>query len=388
MQIIRFTHQSLHMKLNYLLLIILVMPGCSTNGQQKQQGWEVTINGKVGYPQPGTISIMEITRSGNGWQDTIKLKSNYTFSKKVRLKEPGYYKINFYNRQVIDVILYRSNLDIYVDGNSPSGHFEIKGSPDVDLIQKVKSYTLAINHNPEMQRLIEQFQKAERAGDEKTMLELQRQYLEFSQKKLDQLAAELKTQPLSLGLLNILEGQTFDRDQYFDLYLHVADKLKKEWPDYSHARAFIDMVENMKKLAIGSPAPEIALPDPDGNVVPLSSLRGKYVLVDFWAKWCGPCRRENPNIVRAYNKYKDKGFTVYGVSLDRTREDWLQGIREDGLTWTHVSDLKFWQSEAARTYNINAIPFSLLLDPNGIIIAKNLRGEALEKKLSEVFADR
>jgi peroxiredoxin len=148
------------------------------------------------------------------------------------------------------------------------------------------------------------------------------------------------------------------------------------------------MVENMKKLAIGSPAPEIALPDPDGNVVPLSSLRGKYVLVDFWAKWCGPCRRENPNIVRAYNKYKDKGFTVYGVSLDRTREDWLQGIREDGLTWTHVSDLKFWQSEAARTYNINAIPFSLLLDPNGIIIAKNLRGEALEKKLSEVFADR
>jgi peroxiredoxin len=144
----------------------------------------------------------------------------------------------------------------------------------------------------------------------------------------------------------------------------------------------------MKALAIGQLAPEISLPNPDGTVVPLSSLRGKYVLVDFWAKWCGPCRRENPNIVRAYNQYKDKGFTVYGVSLDRSKADWLQGIQEDGLTWTHVSDLKYWQSEAAKTYNITAIPFSLLLDPNGKIIAKNLRGQALDEKLEEVLGGK
>jgi thiol-disulfide isomerase/thioredoxin len=108
--------------------------------------------------------------------------------------------------------------------------------------------------------------------------------------------------------------------------------------------------------------------------------------VDFWAKWCGPCRQENPSVVRAFNKYKDKGFTVFGVSLDRSKQDWMKAIGEDKLTWTHVSDLKYWQSEAAKTYNITGIPFSLLLDPNGIIIGKNLRGKALDNKLAELFS--
>ena len=117
-------------------------------------------------------------------------------------------------------------------------------------------------------------------------------------------------------------------------------------------------------------------------------MKGKYVLLDFWAKWCGPCRQENPNVVRAYHKYKDKGFTVFGVSLDRSKQDWMNAIKQDGLVWTHVSDLKYWQSEAAKTYNITGIPFSLLLDPNGVIIAKNLRGAALDNKLNEIFSKK
>jgi len=108
-------------------------------------------------------------------------------------------------------------------------------------------------------------------------------------------------------------------------------------------------------------------------------------LLDFWAQWCRPCRLENPNIVKAYHKFKDKGFEVYGVSLDRSRDKWLQGIEEDGLVWTHVSDLKYWQSEAAKTYNINAIPASFLLDRDGRIIAKNLRGQSLHQKLEEIL---
>jgi peroxiredoxin len=196
----------------------------------------------------------------------------------------------------------------------------------------------------------------------------------------------LKEQPASLGLINILmESNSLDRDRYFDLYVSTAEKLKKEWPDYEVTKEFNEYVEILKVTAVGVMAPEIELPNPEGTEVKLSSLRGKYVLVDFWAKWCGPCRRENPNVVRAYNKFKDKGFEVFGVSLDRTKEDWLQAIAEDGLTWTHVSDLKYFESQAAKDYNITAIPFSILVDPQGKIIAKNLRGRALDKKLEEVL---
>jgi peroxiredoxin len=189
----------------------------------------------------------------------------------------------------------------------------------------------------------------------------------------------------SLAVINLLQNNVIDKEQYYSTYEAIAGKLKKEWAAFSHAKNFIAYVDKLKTTAIGQAAPEIALPTPEGQVVSLSSLKGKYVLVDFWAKWCGPCRQENPNVVRVFNKYKDKGFTVFGVSLDRSKEDWVRAIKEDNLTWTHVSDLKYWQSEAAKTYSIQAIPFSLLLDPNGVIIAKNLRGPALESKLAEIF---
>lgn len=136
---------------------------------------------------------------------------------------------------------------------------------------------------------------------------------------------------------------------------------------------------------VGDVAPEISLPDPNGNIISLSSLRGKYVLIDFWASWCGPCRRENPNVVRVYKEYKDKGLEIYGVSLDMNKGLWLQAIEADQLTWKHVSDLAYWNSVVVPTYEINGIPATFLLDKDGKIIAKNLRGEALESKLKEVL---
>ena len=180
-------------------------------------------------------------------------------------------------------------------------------------------------------------------------------------------------------------------------YLKVDSSLFKNYPEYppvidfhNQVKEMVAYFDNKKGSSSGSDdkmvAPEIALPSPEGDTIKLSSTRGKYVLLDFWASWCAPCRMENPNLVRAYNMYHNRGFQIYQVSLDKTREAWIKGIQDDMLEkWIHVSDIKYWQSVVVPLYKIEAIPFNFLLDKEGRIIASNLRGEALQRKLAELF---
>lgn len=134
---------------------------------------------------------------------------------------------------------------------------------------------------------------------------------------------------------------------------------------------------------VGKPAPDMTMPDPNGNPVSISSFKGKYVLVDFWASWCRPCREENPNVVRAYNTFKNRNFTVIGVSLDKEKDNWLQAIKKDNLTWTHMSDLAFWDSKSVEIFKFQGIPYNVLIDPNGIVIGESLRGSELMNTLQE-----
>lgn len=143
-----------------------------------------------------------------------------------------------------------------------------------------------------------------------------------------------------------------------------------------------------KPVRIGEVAPDLAMATPTGEMMKLSDLQGKIVLVDFWASWCKPCRMENPNVVRVYNKYKDKGFEIIGVSLDKDKAAWEQAIEADGLTWKHMSDLQFWGSEAVKAYGIQGIPYTVLLDKEGKILAENLRGPRLESTLANLFAEK
>ena len=161
--------------------------------------------------------------------------------------------------------------------------------------------------------------------------------------------------------------------------------MSKEVKETNLAKYVNEQLEVAKINPIGSHIADFSETDTAGNKVKISSFRGKYVLIYFWASWCRPCRMENPNVVAAYNKYHQKNFTVLGVSLDQAKASWLNAIRMDGLAWTQVSDLHGWSSALASKFKITSIPQNLLIDPNGIIIAKNLRGDALNQKLEELF---
>ena len=191
-----------------------------------------------------------------------------------------------------------------------------------------------------------------------------------------------------LVIKNVVQ-EKFEKQKYLNEVVKIIEKAKQQEDYLFQQKNRVNEEKNLREqlgINIGAIAPEINLKSPDGKLIALSSLKGKVVLLDFWASWCRPCRAENPNVVRLYNKYKDRGFTVYSVSLDQNKDKWMAAITQDQLTWSnHVSELTGWKSSAGNKYGVSSIPKTFLIDANGKIIAYDLRGNDLEKKLSEIL---
>lgn len=258
--------------------------------------------------------------------------------------------------------------------------FEVEGSLEMDQIARIESIVDSINQD--MTRINGEYMEASQAGDQAKVEALTEEFQTLQRRQEKVIKAEIENMEPSLAVINAL---AFLGDHNVDFTEEVFAKIEALYPDSKHVKQYREQLDNSLKLSVGKPAPDIMLPNPEGDTVALSSLRGKVVLIDFWAAWCGPCRRENPNVVRLYNEYKSKGFEIYGVSLDRSRDAWLKAIKDDKLTWVHVSDLKYFNSVVVPLYNIEGIPYTVLIDKDGKIIAKNLRGKSLADKLKEVL---
>lgn len=349
----------------------------------------VTITGKVKTIGAGERAYLETSGQPSRRIDSADVQKDKTFTLKTQLPDGGgIFLLNIANAQRLVLLLEGGEtLSVVADGFATDMKTGKKGVATVTGSKNMDDYQQLMTMKSEMDARVtgwnQQYTEATQKKDQKRMEAVQREYEGAEKTMVTKVKALLPGMGTSLAALFATNFLSPEND--FATLDTLARRFEKENPNSPQAKSFIGNIARIRGVMVGSAAPEIALNDTTGKPVPLSSLRGKYVLIDFWASWCGPCRQENPNVVRMYNKFKDKGFAIYSVSLDQTKANWVKAIRNDNLTWTHVSDLKFWQSAAAQQYGVQAIPQTFLIDKEGKIIAKNLRGDALEQKLDEVL---
>ncbi len=285
------------------------------------------------------------------------------------------------SRKVVNFFGENSEVEVKVDVNDLE-NTQVIGSKVHDEFVAFQSYMSPIDERE--QKLREDFREASMSGDQEKIEELRAESENIyndQQEMLYQYIDDKSSSYMAPFVIRRYLVYELD-DKELDSLLQTLDPSIHNSIDYAKLN---ERVEILKKVAVGKPAIDFTLNDPDGNPISLSSFQGKYLLIDFWASWCGPCRRENPNVVQLYSEYKDKGFEILGVSLDEDRSRWLGAIEADSLTWPHVSDLQGWGSEAGKMYGINSIPATVLLDREGIIIDKGLRGDELRQKLEELY---
>jgi len=349
-----------------------------------------TINGKLtNIKSPVKVYLLNL--ENESVDSVISTDGSYSFTGKVKIPADANLILDKNNKGYKSsgdrVKLYLEPGTITVDSHKDLMRFSIiSGTENNDAEQTLKglSKVLApINKlisdknkaaSPE-QKESDSFIKEMGSLESEIITVLTKEYINF-----------VRTHPNSLASIGaILDISDFQEYQQIDaLFQSLTQNVKENWK----GKILAEKLTSLKNTRLNALAPDLTSTDTLGNTVKLSSLRGKYVLIDVWASWCGPCRKENPNQVRTYNKFKDKNFAVLGVSLDDDRKSWVNAIRKDGLPWTNVSDLKGWKGQIVELYGLNSLPQNYLLDPNGVIIAKNLQGIALSNKLSEIFGEK
>ena len=365
----------------FLAITVLGMASACQNATAAD-GYE--ISGQLKNAPAGTVlHLSELTVNQFVEKGQTKTDASGKFTLKGVAATPGIFQLKVDEaNQVLLLLDNKTHVQLSGDAKSLTATYTVKGSKDAEVLRQLTQVMQGTKG--QLDGLSQRFNAAGQAGKTEEMKAIEKEYYVIQGGNTVKVKTLIR-QNAATVVGGFAVGAFLNPEEEFSFADSIAAIQRKANPNSPFTKELTARLEPLRATAQGTMAPEINLATPTGPKLALSSLRGKYVLIDFWASWCGPCRQENPNVVKAYNQFKDKGFTIYSVSLDQDKAKWERAIASDGLTWNHVSDLAGWNSVAGAAYGVKAIPQSFLIDPQGKIIAKNLRGEALVAKLAEVL---